>query len=92
MRSLALATLAAPFAVTVSGRFSFGACTEGVPQWTYDDYQNDDRLPHPHFLIAWDRGFFHTFELFKSFGFKLDFDPLCEDLGTASPWKEIAKE
>jgi hypothetical protein len=94
MRSLALATLAAAFAVTVSAKFSFGSCKDGVPQWTYDDYlfDLDERVPYSHSLIAMDIDFFDTFELLKSFGFKLNFDPLCEDLATISPWKEIAKE
>ena len=56
MRSLALATFAVAFAVTVSGKFSFGACPEGVPQWTYDDYKEevDADRPPGHSLYAMD--------------------------------------
>lgn len=94
MRALALATMTAAFAVSVAGKFAFGSCLSGVPQWTYDDYKLGltDRTPYYHYLQGMDRDFFYTYELLESLGFKFQGDIFCDDLATIAPWKDLALE
>ena len=87
-----IGTVAVVLASTVPSKLSFGACREDTPQFTWDDYKTDFVDPYPHPITAIDSQFIELIEIGKAYGFQVPFDYVCEEMGVASPFKEIAEE
>jgi hypothetical protein len=90
MRVLALALMSVAFIATVSAKISFGKCPEGLPQNSYDNYyETPEAMEHK--VLGIDRQLLGAIELIENLGFQFPLNWRCEDLGTVSPFKEVAE-
>lgn len=78
----------------VSAKFNFGPCPfADLPQMAYSDYLPDDDVAvgYYHDITGIDRGIADLIDALQVLGFEPPLNYKCDDLGTISPWKEIAK-
>jgi hypothetical protein len=91
MRSLILGTLTLAFIASVSAKVDIGSCRTDIKKVDWATYSKTTvPAPYSHKIGAIDSGFKDLIEVLQNFGFKLPFNPYCDDLGKIHPFSVFA--